>query len=305
MPAADAGTVFHHTSAGAMALDLQNSLSPAVAQLARSCERSGGLLSVGLEPSDAYLPAGFTPDIPGYEAFLRTVIDATKDIAAAYKFNLAFFESLGPRGWDLLFRVRQAIPPDAFVIADAKRGDIGTTAQHYAKALYEQLDAHSATVNPMMGRDSAEPFLAYADRLTFFLVLTSNPGAADFLIPSELYLRLARAIAGWNSKGNCGFVVGATNPDHIALVREAAGNIPFLVPGIGAQGGEAQKVVQLGQTPAAPLGFPGLLFHVTRGVLPAKDEAGDVAGLIRAKALHWRGVINAARDAAKPTGSNA
>lgn len=262
--------------------------------------RHRSALSIGLEPSPAYLPEGFSPDLPGYERFLRGIVDATADLAAAFKFNLAFFESLGPAGLHLLERVRHAMPSDAFVIADAKRGDIGTTAEHYARALFGWLSADSATVNPLMGRDSAEPFLAHHDRLTFFLVLTSNPGAADFLLQDRLYERVARTVASWNGRGNCGFVVGATKTAQVAELRAIAatsGDVPFLVPGIGAQGGELEATAIGGRVGGKADGsgtFQHMLFHVTRGVLPTKDERGDPFQIIRNKAMQWRDAVNAA-----------
>jgi len=257
----------------------------AVAKLDAAQRRTGGLLSVGLEPSPEYLPAGFAPTIAGYEAALRLIIDATGDLACAFKINLAFFESLGSPGAALLERVRSAIPGDVLLIADAKRGDIGSTAKHYARALYDVLGADAATVNPLMGRDSAEPFLAYASKLTYFLGLTSNPGAADFLLPGGLYRSIASAVADWNTAGNCGLVVGATRSDHVADMRALAPSIPFLVPGVGAQGGDLEAVLRHGSiSPEAP----GLLIHVTRGILPAAGETGDPGAIIRQKAIQWR-----------------
>lgn len=263
--------------------------SRGVEKLENACIAAGGALSVGLEPAPAYLPQGFDATIAGYEAFLRLVVGATRDVAAAYKFNLAFFESLGPDGIDLLYRIRADLPAGALVIADAKRGDIGTTAEHYARALYEDLRADSATVNPLMGRDACEPFLAHADKLTFFLVLTSNPGASDFLIPGGLYRSIATRLVEWNSRGNVGFVVGATRAEQVQEIRALAPGIPFLIPGIGAQGGDLDATAALGRV-AAPssTAYAGLLFHVTRGVLPAKDEPGDAAALIQQKSRAWR-----------------
>ena len=232
-------------------------------------------------PSSASVP----PTIDGFEAALRTIIDATRDLACAYKPNLAFFEALGPDGWAMLHRIRDAVPRDVLFIADAKRGDIGTTAQRYAEAVFDWLGADAVTVNPMMGRDSAEPFLARQDKLTFFLALTSNPGAGDFLIPGGLYRRIAEAVASWDAAGNCGLVVGATRSEQIAEIRSIAPEVPFLVPGLGAQRGEVERTARFGR--AAGTDAPGLIFHVTRGVLPAPGDSGTVAEIIRAKAADW------------------
>lgn len=254
-------------------------------------------MSVGLEPCEEYLPSGFEPDIPGYERFLRVVVEATSDVAAAYKFNLAFFEALGVPGIELLYRIRRSLPSDAYVIADAKRCDIGSSSRRYAQALYDSLEAHAATVNPLLGRDSVEPFLEYADRLCFILALTSNPGAADFLAADGLSRRIAAAVASWNSRGNCGLVVGATQPEMAAEVRKAAPGLPFLVPGIGAQGGDLERAARacLGKGQA-----PTVLFHVTRGVLPEKLEKGDVAEIICAKTVSWRKQVNDALNRERP-----
>lgn len=265
---------------------------PAIALLREAQRRHRSLLSVGLEPCAEYLPKGFPPTVEGFERSLRLIIQATAGLACAYKFNLAFFEALGPKGVDLLYRVRDAIPDGPLVIADAKRSDIGTTAAKYAEAIYGSLGAHAATVNPLMGRDSVEPFLAHKDRLSFCLVLTSNPGAADFLLPGGLYETIARKLVEWSGgAGNLGFVVGATRAEHIADVRKAAPGVPFLIPGVGAQGGEVERTAGAGRDTGAD---PGLIFHVTRGVLPGADDDGDPGEIIRAKAERWRDAFNAA-----------
>lgn len=242
----------------------------AVRKLRDAQKQRRSLVSVGLEPCPEYLPAGFSPTIADYERFLHMIIAATSGLVCAYKFNLAFFEALGPEGTALLYRVRAALPDDVLIIADAKRCDIGSSARRYAEALYARLGADAATVNPMLGRDSVEPFLAHSDRLTFFLVLTSNPGANDFLIPEGLHRRLAQRLIEWDSTGSAGFVVGATRGEGIGEVRALAPNTPFLVPGLGAQEGDAQAVLRHGaaQNPEVP----GLVVHVTRGILPGPDD---------------------------------
>ncbi len=260
-------------------------------RLNEACRRSGGWLSVGLEPCRAYLPAGFEADIAGYERFLMTVVEASASVAAAFKFNLAFFEALGPDGWAMLHRVRARLPAGPLVIADAKRSDIGSSASFYASALFEGLGADAATVNPLMGRDSVEPFLDFEDRLTFVLVLTSNPGAADFLQAGGLYRRIAESVRTWNHAGNCGCVVGATRPEQAAEVRRIVGAAPFLVPGVGAQGGD---LIATARNARASASWAGALIHVTRGVLPGAEQAGDVLGAVRERATAWRKKINSA-----------
>lgn len=275
----------------------------ALHKLTAAQQRTGGLVSAGLEPHADYLPAGFAPTLRGYEDFLTLVIDATAGLVCAYKFNLAFFEALGVAGVDLLYRVRDRLPSDVLIIADAKRGDIGSTARCYASALYESLGADSATVNPLMGRDSAEPFLAYRDKLTFFLVLTSNPGAGDFILQDRLYLKLASAVNSWSvpaGGSNCGMVVGATHAPLAAEVRRLAPELPFLIPGVGAQGGDLEDTARHARRADGRAdGFSGLLFHVTRGLLPARDEPGDPGDIIRRKAVEWR---NRTRTAVEQAG---
>ncbi|HVZ94914.1 MAG TPA: orotidine-5'-phosphate decarboxylase [Phycisphaerales bacterium] len=261
----------------------------ALRKLISAQQRTRSLVSVGLEPHPDYLASGFTPSLANYESFLRVIIDATAGLACAYKFNLAFFEALGPDGVAMLYRVRSRLPDDVLIIADAKRGDIGSTARCYASALYDSLGADSATVNPLMGRDSAEPFLAYRDKLTFFLALTSNPGASDFIIPDNLYLSIARSIQEWTAGENAGIVVGATRPVMVKDVRAAAPSLPFLIPGVGAQGGDLEETARLARlAPPSPANFSGMIFHVTRGVLPSKEDSGDPADVIRRKATEWR-----------------
>lgn len=282
-------------------------MSAAGEKLYKAQQLTGSLLSVGLEPAPEYLPRGFEATIAGFEAALRLIIEATSGIAAAFKANLAFFESLGPDGISLLYRIRACVPADALFIADAKRGDIGSTARHYAKALYGGLGADAATVNPLMGRDAAEPFLEWTDRLSFFLCLTSNQGAEDFLLPNGLFRSIAAKVEAWNSAGQCGLVVGATQSDRVAEIRSLAPSLPFLIPGVGAQGAGAAEIARviragmLGTSPAngesGDLRGAGLIFHVTRGILPSKDDRMDTGERIRQLATEWRDRINAARGA--------
>lgn len=265
----------------------------AIQKLHAAQQRTGSLLSIGLEPAPEYLPAGFAPNMEGYEEFLRTIIIATEGLACAYKFNLAFFESLGWEGMELLYVVREMIPDDVLLIADAKRGDIGSTAKHYARALYDQLGADAVTLNPLMGRDSAEPFLERTEKLNFFLVLTSNPGAADFLLPEDFYLKVGAKVAEWNTAGNCGFVAGATRPEYLAKLRALGPQVPFLVPGIGAQGGDIEATLQHGGDSRA---FPSLLLHVTRGILPTPQDGDDIEEAIRRRTQQWQQRVTQARQ---------
>ena len=256
-------------------------MSEAVEQLRCAQRRTGSLLSVGLEPSADRLPDGFADTIEGHEAFLHLVIEATHGLVCAYKLNLAFFESLGAEGVAMMRRVRERIDDDVLVIADGKRGDIGTSAVRYAEAVYGWLGAGSATVNPLMGTDSVRAFVDWEDRLTFVLALTSNPGAADFLGVDDLAGRIARkAHDEWNANRNCGLVVGATRGEGIAAMRAAAPGCVFLMPGVGAQGGDLEYAISAGRADSA-LGWSGIVIHTTRGILPGRDERGDTARIIR------------------------
>ncbi|MCC6546960.1 orotate phosphoribosyltransferase [Candidatus Sumerlaeota bacterium] len=269
----------------------------AVEKLNDAQSRTGSLLSIGLEPAFDYLPDCYPQTIEGQAQFLSTIIRATSGFCCAYKFNLAFFEALGVRGASLLHSIREKLPSDVLVIADAKRGDIGSTAKQYARAIYEELNADSTTLNPLMGFDSAEPFLEHSDKLNYFLVATSNPGAADFLLAGDLYLRIAERVRDWNSRGNCGFVVGATRDSQIRAIRAIAPSIPFLVPGLGAQGGDLKVTLREGASEGGPT---NLLLHVTRGILPARSEPGDIEEIIRQKTMSWNERVREAITNAGP-----
>ena len=261
--------------------------------LTRAWRERSSVLSVGLEPCPEYLPAsGFEPTVAGYERFLMDIAEGSAAHAAAYKFNLAFFEALGPDGWAMLKRVRERLPKGVMVIADAKRGDIGSTAKRYAESTFGWLNADAVTLSPLMGRDSAEPFLAYADRLCYFLCLTSNPGSRDFLAKDGLYLRIAREVSAWGGPGQCGLVVGATHPERVAEIRAAAPALAFLIPGVGAQGGEVDSVASAGKINGASA--PGLLFHVTRGVLTDKGDSGSLKDIVARKCEAYRRLTAAA-----------
>lgn len=269
-------------------------MTTSIQKLRDAQTRTGSLLCVGLEPCPEYQPKGMPCNLEGYEEALRRIIQATEGLVCAYKFNVAFFESLGWEGAELLYCIRDLIPDDVLLIADAKRGDIGSTAKHYARALYDQLGADAVTLNPLMGFDSAEPFLAYETKLNFFLVLTSNPGAADFLLPDGLYKKIGRKVVDWDQQHNCGFVVGATWPERVGELRAIAPNVPFLVPGVGAQGGEIGRTLEAGSLASGTPG--GLIFHVTRGILPRDEDTGDIVTIIRNKTEKWRDQIRAEID---------
>lgn len=212
------------------------------------------LLCVGLDPEPERLPEPLRgwPVARAVVQFCRSIIETTAPYVSAFKPNLAFFEVLGPSGLAALQEILQAVPAHIPVIADAKRGDIGHTASRYAAAIFETYGCDAVTVNPYPGYDAVAPFLAYRERGVFLLCRTSNPGAADLQdLPVQqvdgtsrpLYEVVARLVAGWNEAGNCGLVVGATSPRELGRVRALCPQLPLLVPGIGAQGGDLAACV--------------------------------------------------------------
>ncbi len=218
-------------------------------KLAKASRKNSSLLCVGLDPDPALIPAGV--DILDFN---KAIIGATADLVCAYKPNIAFYEALGSAGPDVLKRTRDYIPGDIPVIIDAKRGDIGNTARAYAKSLFDYYGCDAATVNPYLGYDALEPFIEYRDRGIFVLCRTSNKGAVDFQSltietdggPSMLFEVVAAKVNEWNKYGNLGLVVGATYPDELMKIRQSYPEMPLLIPGVGAQGGELAQVVSYG-----------------------------------------------------------
>lgn len=269
---------------------------------------AGLLLCVGLDPEVERLPAhvrpsaGATPEesADAICAFCQAVIDATADAACAFKPNSAFFEAHGPAGMAALQQTIAHIHaqhPDVPVLLDAKRGDIGSTSAAYARAAFDALDAEAITLQPYLGAEAVRPFLDRAERGCFILCRTSNPGAGEFQdlnvghntneTGEPLYITLARQVASeWNTNGNCGLVVGATYPHELAAVRAVVGDLPLLVPGIGAQGGDLAAVLRVGRDSRGQ----GLLISASRSVLYA-SSGEDYAEAARAEALRLRDEI--------------
>jgi orotidine-5'-phosphate decarboxylase len=265
-------------------------------RLAQAQTRSGSLVCVGLDPDPAKLPSDLAADAQPLYAFNRRIVDATFDIAAAYKPQIAFYSALGREG-ELAASIRyiRERAPHALVILDAKRGDIGNTAEAYAREAFERYGADAVTVNPYMGEDSIRPFLVRPDRGAIVLCRTSNPGSKDFQdLPVEglpLYRRVAQhAARHWNQLENLMLVVGATFPREMAALRQAHPEIPFLVPGIGAQGGDLTATLSAGLD-ARGL---GLLINSSRGIIYAGGGAGAA---IRIAAADLREAINRERPA--------
>jgi orotidine-5'-phosphate decarboxylase len=259
-------------------------------RLAARSAATGTVLCLGLDPDPATLPRGFASDLAGVAAFARLVLEAALPYATAVKPNLAFFEAFGWAGLAELERLRATIPADVPVIADAKRGDIGSTAARQAAALYDSLGADAVTANPYLGSEAIAPLLERGDRFVYVLCRTSNPGAGelqDLLVaedpatgsPAEaLYARVARRAATWGPGATVGLVVGATAPGELAEIRAVAPGLAFLVPGVGAQGGEIAPVLLAGLATAPPAGARpggGLLVNVSRGIAGAASDPTD------------------------------
>ncbi|MFL5776640.1 MAG: orotidine-5'-phosphate decarboxylase [Chloroflexota bacterium] len=274
-------------------------------RLATRSAAAGTVLCLGIDPDPAALPPAFSTDVDGIERFARLLVEAAARHAAAVKPNLAFFEAFGSAGVAALERVRAAIPPDLPVVIDAKRGDIGSTAARQAVALFDGLGADAVTVSPYLGEEAIAPLLGRTDRFAYVLCRTSNPGAPEFQslvvapgdgdgTPAEpLYLHVARRASAWGPGGTIGLVVGATAPAELREIRAVAPGLPFLVPGVGAQGGEIGPVLAEGRATMAPGGGRpggGLLVNVTRGIAAAAagiEREADVAHALDRAAAEW------------------
>ena len=265
---------------------------------------TGTVLCIGLDPDPDALPEGFSPDLDGVERFAELILEAASPVAAAVKPNLAFFEAFGSAGLAALERLRARIPADIPVVMDAKRGDIGTTAARQAVALFDALGADAVTVSPYLGAEAIAPLLGRLDRFAYVLCRTSNPGAGEVqdleLVPDgdagargeRVHERIARLATGWGPGGTVGLVVGATAPEELATIRAIAPGLPFLVPGVGAQGGAIDPVLRHGPAAADPGSAGtggGLLVNISRGIAAAAMEAGpgDPAERLAAAAAAW------------------
>jgi orotidine-5'-phosphate decarboxylase len=262
-------------------------------QLKDRWNASGSLVCVGLDPEPARFPARFGGDPDAVFAFCRDIVDATAEHVCCFKPQVAHFAALGAEGaLERLIAHIHAAHPGIPVILDSKRGDIGSTAQRYAVEAFDRYGADAVTANPYLGRDSVQPFLDRADRGVVILCRTSNPGASDLqdLVVSAdaggaarpLYQHVAETVArDWNGNGNCMLVVGATWPEQLRELRGIVGDLPFLVPGVGAQGGDAEAVVRNARTADGT----GLVVSSSRAVLyasPGDDYAEAAAAAARA-----------------------
>jgi orotidine-5'-phosphate decarboxylase len=274
-------------------------------QLAHAWSTQDSMLCAGLDPDPKQFPASIKGKGGAILAFCREIVDATADVVCAFKPQIAYFAAHGAEDQlaqliDHIHRQHPQVP----VILDSKRGDIGSTAQQYAIEAFDRYQADAVTVNPYMGFDSVEPYLKYTNKGVIVLCRTSNPGGSDlqFLEVNEkdrtekelLYQRVARlASSQWNKTGQLGLVVGATFPEEIAKVREIVGEMPLLIPGIGAQGGDIPATVQAGKVPNAP--GTGMIINSSRAILYASQD-GNFADAARQAAIATRDALRAAKQ---------
>ncbi|MFZ6846239.1 orotidine-5'-phosphate decarboxylase [Undibacterium sp. RuTC16W] len=266
-----------------------------IEKLTEAWAKNNSLLCVGLDPDISRFPRELTNQPDAIFTFCKTMIDATADLACSFKPQIAYFAAL--RAEDQLEAICRYIKttyPAIPVILDAKRGDIGATAEQYAREAFERYDADAVTVNPYMGFDSVAPYLEWKDRGAIVLCRTSNAGGSDLQFldagGKPLYQHVAQLVADkWNTNGQCALVVGATFPNELAQVRQIVGEMPLLVPGIGAQGGDIAATVSSGKT----LSGTGMMINSSRAILYAKPvDSEDYAQAARRVALETRDAIN-------------
>jgi orotidine-5'-phosphate decarboxylase len=238
-------------------------------QLFEQIQHKKSFLCVGLDTDLKKIPDHLQRENDPVFAFNRQIIDATADYAVAYKPNIAFYEAMGPKGWESLQKTIAYIPKEIFTIADAKRGDIGNTSGLYAKAFFETMNFDSITIAPYMGKDSVQPFLTYPEKWVILLALTSNEGSHDFQLfenaqGKPLYQEVLEKSSQWGTAEQMMYVVGATRGEKIGTVRESVPDHFFLVPGVGAQGGSLEEVSRHGMNSMC-----GLLVNSSRGIIYA------------------------------------
>ena len=256
--------------------------------------QNNSFVCVGLDPDPERIPEHLKGKPDPITAFLTEIVSATQDIACTFKPNFAFFGAHGIAGWQALQNTIKAIPDHIPILLDFKAGDIGNTATQYARMAYNQLGVDAVTVNPLMGTDAIEPFLAFQEGCAFLLCLTSNPGSADVLRLQTnqgiLFEILAQKAVTWNQMGPCGLVVGATHPEDLAKVRKIATNLPILLPGVGSQGGDTNAIVKNG----LDSNRGGILVNASRSILYA-SSGKDFAQAARQSAEELRNILNSAR----------
>lgn len=275
--------------------------SPFIERLSRRVDVVRTTLCLGVDPDPDALPDGWPRDVEGVERFSNLLLDACLEHVAAVKINVAFFEAFGSAGIAALERVRARIPSDVPFIADAKRGDIGSTAARQGVALYDVLDAHAVTASPYLGGDAIAPLLERADRFVYILCRTSNAGAGEIqnlnVDGTPLYVHVARRAGQWAAdRGNIGLVVGATAPEELDVVRRTVPELAFLVPGVGAQGADLDPVLRFGPASAgqaAPGRGGSLLVNVSRGIASAATATSDPEAAVAAAVQRWAALLPA------------
>ena len=256
------------------------------------------LLCVGLDPDFELMPEGWPQNAAGVYDFCKRIVDATADFAAAFKPQIAYFAAQGFERvlYDVISHIH-ANHPQIPVILDAKRGDIGSTAAQYAQEIFMRYEADAATVNPYMGRESLEPWLEYTDNGLFVLCRTSNAGGSDLQNldagTKKLFEHVAQMVLSCNDHKQCGLVMGATYPEEIKKVRQIAPDLPFLIPGVGAQGGDIAECVKAGLVSADT---PGILINSSRAILYASRDPKNFDTAARAAAQVTSNAIQIARD---------
>ena len=267
-------------------------------KLSAAWTTNDSLLCVGLDPDVARLPVELQHEADGIFLFCKAIIDATADLACSFKPQIAYFAALGAERQleQVCAHVRDTYPHIPLIL-DAKRGDIGATARQYAREAFDRYGADAVTVNPYMGFDSVEPYMEWADRGVIVLCRTSNPGGSDLQFldvgGQPLYQHVARMVADkWNQNGQCALVVGATVPQELAEVRAIVGDMPLLVPGVGAQGGDVASTVRSGKTAAGA----GMMINSSRAILYASPQGDEnFAAAARRVAQETRDAINGYR----------
>ncbi len=258
-------------------------------KLTASIKKRDSNLCIGLDPAVEKLPEFLSEYEDSVLEFNTRIIEATSDVACAYKLNTAFYESLGENGWSTFGETIARIPDDIYVIADCKRSDVGNSAKQYAQTFFGYFEVDAATVNPYMGYDSLEPFLSYKGKDIFALAVTSNRGAEDFQLLEfggrKFYEIVLGKLSEWNTKGNIGAVVGATQRDQLLAIRSGYKNMPLLVPGIGAQGGSVDAVADAVAADGAPV-----IVNVSRDIIFAGSDE-KFADKVREKAFYYNALL--------------
>jgi orotidine-5'-phosphate decarboxylase len=244
------------------------------------------LLCIGLDPVMDNIPSHLKYEKNPIMLFNREIVEATRELAVAYKANLAFYEAEGQNGLEALYDLETMISKDMLLILDGKRGDVPHTAKKYVHAYFNQLGADAVTLSPYMGEDSVSSFISKPEKGAFILALTSNEGVHDFQYlqvgVDPLYLHVGKKVQKWNANNNCGLVVGAKDMEGMKILRNALPDLPFLVPGVGAQGGDLKEVVKFGRNKAGT----GLIVNVGRDIIYA-DSSKNFSKGIKEKAKSY------------------